>query len=81
MAKQSESRCPGCGGPLPEPVMCSISHTIRPGAKLCIKCGQRETCQLGWGDCIKLGYRRAEAGENAGKIYREYLKGKRRGKA
>lgn len=53
--------CLGCGGPLPEPVMCSISHTIKPGAKLCVKCGQRESTDPAWADGLRVGYRRSDA--------------------
>ncbi len=53
--------CPGCGDPLPDVVMCSISHTIAPGAKLCSDCGQNETMKPGWAEGRRLGYARAEA--------------------
>ena len=56
-----KAKCPGCGDDLPEPVMCSISHTIKPGAKLCVACGQRETTDPAWANGIKTGHARANA--------------------
>lgn len=56
-----QTECVGCGDPLPDPVMCSISHTISPGQKLCIKCGQRETMDIAWASGVRTGWLRHEA--------------------
>lgn len=61
MSKNDESACPGCGFPLPEPVMCSISHTIVPGERLCIECGRRESVEPAWVEGWRIGQRRADA--------------------
>ena len=55
MANEAET-CPGCGDPLPEPVLCSISHTIDPGSKLCSDCGQKETLEPGWAEGRRVGW-------------------------
>lgn len=64
--------CPGCGGALPEDVLCSVSHTINSGAKLCSNCGQKETLDPGFAEGRRIGYARHEAAmkgmENARKI-------------
>ena len=59
MNAKQETACPGCGGPLPEPVMCSISHTILPGERFCIECGRRESVDHAWANCRRVGYERA----------------------
>ena len=53
--------CCGCGEPLPEKAMQSVSHTINPGTGLCIKCGQKETMSPTWALGRKVGRDRAEA--------------------
>jgi hypothetical protein len=42
--------------------MCSVSHTIKPGEKLCIKCGRRESLDPVWADGRRVGWRRVEDG-------------------
>lgn len=39
----------------------SISHTIKPDAKLCPKCGQRESTDPVWADGLRIGFERHEA--------------------
>ncbi len=56
----SKEKCPGCGGELPEAVMCPLSHTIRPGQKLCVECGQKETLDPAWADFQWVGWERAD---------------------
>ncbi len=57
----SSETCSGCGNPLPADVLCSISHTIDPGAKLCSDCGQKETLEPGWAEGRRVGYARHKA--------------------
>lgn len=68
----SNESCPGCGDPLPEDVLCSVSHTIHRGRKLCSDCGQKETSDPGWAEGRRIGYVRhraaAEGMEKARKI-------------
>lgn len=61
----NEETCPGCGEPLPEEVLCSISHTIDPGAKLCSDCGQKETLEPGWAEGRRVGLVRHRAAMKA----------------
>ncbi len=71
MSDEQET-CPGCGGPLPEKVMQSISHTINPGAGLCIECGQKETMHLGWALGRKVGWERHKAALKGQEAYEKY---------
>jgi hypothetical protein len=56
-----QETCPGCGKPLPEEVMCSVSHTIVPGGLLCSECGQRETLDPAWAEGMRFGQKLAKA--------------------
>lgn len=53
--------CPGCGCELPEPVMCSISHTIKPGEQLCSGCGLKESCDPAWAEGRRVAWIRSDA--------------------
>lgn len=53
--------CIGCGQPLPEPVMCSISHTIKAGARLCPGCGLRESTDPAWAEGMRIAQIRLQA--------------------
>jgi hypothetical protein len=56
-----QTNCVGCGGPLPvDKVLCSISHTISPGATLCSDCGIHETLDAAWANGMRVGILRAE---------------------
>lgn len=57
--------CPACGNPLPEDVMCSISHTIVPGEKLCPTCGKKETLYPAWAEGRRRGRIMGEAAQKA----------------
>ena len=65
MTKNETETCPGCGEPLPEAVMCSVSHTIDPGGRLCSDCGRRETLEPGWAEGRRVGLLRARAASDS----------------
>ena len=53
--------CPTCGEPMPdEDVLCSLSHTIIPGERICSECGRKETTDPVWTEGRRVGFRRAE---------------------
>ncbi len=57
--------CPGCGHLLPEnKVLCSLSHTIDPGGRLCSDCGRKETLDAGWAQGRRVGLLRAQVCED-----------------
>ena len=50
-------KCLACGTTVKEPLY-SISHTIKPGAKLCPDCGRRESADPVWADGLRIGFER-----------------------
>jgi len=58
----SKQWCLGCGKKLPDnTVMCSRSHTIKPGDLLCSACGRRETLEPAWAEGRRIGLLHAKA--------------------
>lgn len=72
---ECKDTCPGCGDPLPNAVLCSVSHTIDPGKRLCTPCGQKETCDPVWADGIRIGWDRYKAAMASMDMTRKQLKG------
>ena len=66
-------RCPGCGSVLPEDVLCSVSHTIDPGAKLCSDCGQKESHDSLWAEGRRTGWARHNAAMDSMKHARKII--------
>jgi len=54
-------KCFSCGKPLPKPVMCSVSHTINPGMKICSECSLRESSDYAWAEGRRIAYLRVVA--------------------
>jgi hypothetical protein len=58
--------CLGCGEQLPlDTALCSLSHTIDPGGRLCSPCGRRETLDPAWAEGRRVGLLRGKAAEKA----------------
>ncbi len=68
--------CPGCGEPLPERVLCSISHTIVPGKRVCSSCGQKESTDLAWAEGRRTGFVRHQAAVDSIAVVDRVLKAK-----
>jgi hypothetical protein len=53
-------RCLTCSEPI-HGMLYSISHTVKPGVKLCLDCGRRESTDPAWASGMRLGILRGEA--------------------